>query len=84
MGKLRRAVHMTKQANTNTESLKPIHMDLFGPINIPSLTKKRYALVMVDDCFRYTWVKFLESKDKAAQEIIDHIRVLDRTSNIKV
>lgn len=73
MGKLRRSVHKSKQVNTNTEPLKLIHMDLFGPVNVQSLARKRYALVMVDDYSRYTWEKFLETKDEAAQEIIDHI-----------
>ena len=84
MGKLKKAVHRSKQVNTNTEPLKLIHMDLFGPVNVPSLAKKRYALVMVDDYSRYTWVKYLESKDEAAQVIIDHLRVLERAPNAKV
>lgn len=54
MGKLRRAVHKSKQLNTNSKALKLIHMDLFGPVNVPSLAKKRYVLVMVDDYSRYT------------------------------
>ena len=38
-----------------------------------SLSKKKYALVMVDDFSRYTWVEFLHSKDEAPQIIIDHL-----------
>ena len=48
-------------------------MDLFGLVNVMSLSKKRYALVMVDDFSMYTWVEFLHSKDEAPQIIIDHI-----------
>ena len=66
------------------EPLKLIHMDLFGPVNVPSLEIERYALVMVDDYSRYTWVKFLETKDEAAQEIIDLIKVLDKAPNSEV
>ena len=41
MGKLRRTVHKTKQENTNIESLKLIYMDLFDPMKVSSLDKKR-------------------------------------------
>ena len=84
MGKLKRAVHKAKHVNTNMEPLKLIHMDLFGPVNVPSLERKRYVLVMVDDYSRYTLAKFLETKDEASQEIIDLIRILDRTPDAKV
>ena len=84
MGKLKRVVHKSKNVNTNMEPLKLIHMDLFGPVNVPSLAGKRYALVLVDDYSRYTWVRFLETKDEATQEIIDLVRVLDRTPNDNV
>ena len=84
MGKLKRAVHKSKHVNTNMEPLKLIHMDLFGPVNVSSLERNRYALVLVDDYSRYTWVRLLETKDEAAQEIIDLVRVLDRIPNAKV
>ena len=34
---------------------------------------------MVDDFSRYTWVKFIHSKDEAPQIIIDH---LTQTQNV--
>ena len=49
-------------------------MDLFGPVNVMSIGKKKYALVMVDDFTRYTWVKFLGSKDEAPKIIIEHLK----------
>ena len=84
MGILKRAIHKSKHVNTNMEPLKHNHMDLFGLVNVPSLARKRYALVMVDDYSRYTWVKFLKTKDEATQDIIDHIRVLDKIPDAKV
>ena len=84
MGKLKRDVHKFKHVNTNMELLNLIYMDRFGPVNVPSSARMRYALVMVGDYSRYTWVKFLEAKDEAAQEIIDLIRVLDKTPDAKV
>ena len=39
-------------------------MDLFGPTKTKSLNGSRYAFVLVDDFFRFTWVFFLEHKDQ--------------------
>ena len=49
-------------------------MDLFGPINIMSISKKKYCLVIVDDFTRFSWTFFLHSKDEASQLIINHIK----------
>lgn len=40
-------------------------MGLIGPVSTPSLTKKKYAFVIVDDYSRYTWVMFIQHKNKA-------------------
>ena len=45
-------------------ALDLLHMDLFGPIDIPSLRGSKYAFVVVDDYTRYTWVIFLVHKMK--------------------
>lgn len=42
-----------------------LHMDFFDPVNIMSISKKKYALVFVDDYSKYTWVLFLPSKNEA-------------------
>ena len=39
-------------------------MDLFGPINIMSISKKEYALVIVDDFTRFSWTFFYIQKMK--------------------
>ena len=76
-GKSKRASHKSKEMTSITDPLQLIHMDLFGPVNVMSLSGKRYALVIVDDFSKYTWVLFLHSKDEAPQIIIDHIRKLE-------
>jgi transposase InsO family protein len=56
-----------------------LHMDLCGPMRVESINGKKYILVIVDDYSRYTWVKFLRSKDEAPGTIITflkHIQVL--------
>ena len=67
-----------------TEPLQLIHMDLFGPVNVMSMSRKRYALVMVDDFSKYTWVLFLHSKDEAPQLIIDHIKKIEVEAKLPV
>ena len=43
--------------------LELLHIDLFGPVSTASLYGSKYGLVIVDDYCRWTWVKFLRSKD---------------------
>ena len=38
-----------KSESSIDEPLNLFHMDLFGPVNIISISKKKYALVIVDD-----------------------------------
>jgi transposase InsO family protein len=49
-----------------------LHIDTVGPSRVRSMGGKRYVLVIVDDYSRYSWVFFLESKDK----VFDHFRSL--------
>nr|GEZ19159.1 putative ribonuclease H-like domain-containing protein [Tanacetum cinerariifolium] len=41
-----------------------LHMDLFGPTFVKSLSKKSYCLVITDDYSRFSRVFFLASKDE--------------------
>nr|GEX02618.1 hypothetical protein [Tanacetum cinerariifolium] len=41
-----------------------LHMDLFGPTFVKSLSKKSYCLVITDDYNRFTWVFVLATKDE--------------------
>nr|GEZ03204.1 hypothetical protein [Tanacetum cinerariifolium] len=51
-------------------------MDLYGPIRVESVNGKKYILVIVDDFSRFTWVKFLRSKDKAPDFIIKFLKMI--------
>jgi hypothetical protein len=41
-----------------------LHMDTIGPSRVRSVGGKWYILITVDDYSRYSWLFFLESKDK--------------------
>jgi transposase InsO family protein len=76
-GKSKKATHRSTDASSITEPLQLLHMDLFGPVNVLSISKKRYALVIVDDFSKFTWVLFLSSKDETPEVLIEHIKVIE-------
>ncbi|GJR44438.1 putative ribonuclease H-like domain-containing protein [Tanacetum coccineum] len=51
-------------------------MDLYGPMRVASVNGKKYILVIVDDYSRFTWVKFLRSKDEAPDFIIKFLKMI--------
>ena len=61
-----------------------LHLDLFGPVNVLSISKKRYALVIVDEFTRFTWVYFLFRKDETPEIILEHVKLMENSSTHKV
>ncbi|GKE94543.1 retrovirus-related pol polyprotein from transposon TNT 1-94 [Tanacetum coccineum] len=45
-------------------------MDLCRPMRVQSINGKKYILVIVDDYSRFTWVKFLRSKDETLEFVV--------------
>ncbi|KAJ9567677.1 hypothetical protein OSB04_003643 [Centaurea solstitialis] len=74
LGKMKRVSHKSKLEHGTEKPLQLIHMDLCGPMRVQSINGKKYVLVMVDDYSRYTWVKFLRSKDEAPEIIISVLK----------
>ena len=83
-GKSKKASHRSKDMTNISEPLQLIHMDLFGPVNVMSVSRKRFALVMMDDYSKYTWVLFLHSKDETPQLIINHVKKIELEENLHV
>ncbi|GJR98474.1 retrovirus-related pol polyprotein from transposon TNT 1-94 [Tanacetum coccineum] len=84
LGKSKKASHPLKTANTNTEVLHTLHMDLCGPMRTESINGKKYVLVIVDDYTRFGWVRFLRSKDETPQVIEKFIVKTQRALNATV
>ena len=82
-GKQKKTSFKRKSIWSINEVLKLLHMDLFGPVNIMSISNKKYALVIVDDYTRYSCTFFLHSKDESSQMIINHIRNVETRSKWK-
>ncbi|GJU09627.1 putative ribonuclease H-like domain-containing protein [Tanacetum coccineum] len=59
-------------------------MDLCGPMRVASVNGKKYILVIVDDYSRFTWVKFLASKDEASDFIIKFLKMIQVRLNATV
>ncbi|GKG09827.1 retrovirus-related pol polyprotein from transposon TNT 1-94, partial [Tanacetum coccineum] len=59
-------------------------MDLCGPMRVASINRKKYILVIVDDYYWFTWVKFLASKDKAPDYIIKFLKMIQVRLNTHV
>nr|GFB65471.1 hypothetical protein [Tanacetum cinerariifolium] len=65
-----------KSEDTNQEKLYLLHMDLCGPMRVENINVKKYILVIVDDYSRFTWVKFLRSKDETLYFIIKFLKMI--------
>nr|GEY13317.1 hypothetical protein [Tanacetum cinerariifolium] len=76
MGKSKKKSHKPKSKDTNQEKLYLLLMDLCGPMRVESVNGKKYILVIVDDYSRFTWVKFLGSKDEAPDFIIKFLKMI--------
>nr|GEU75194.1 retrovirus-related Pol polyprotein from transposon TNT 1-94 [Tanacetum cinerariifolium] len=71
-----RKTHKPKSEDTNQEKLYLLHIDLCGPMRVESINGKKYILVIVDDYSRFTWVKFLRSKDETLDFIIKFLKMI--------
>ncbi|GJZ33701.1 integrase, catalytic region, zinc finger, CCHC-type containing protein [Tanacetum coccineum] len=76
LGKSRKATHKPKTINTIMEVLHTLYMDLCGPLRVQSINGKKYILVIVEDYSRFTWVKFLRSKDETPAFVINLLKQL--------
>ncbi|GKB50388.1 retrovirus-related pol polyprotein from transposon TNT 1-94 [Tanacetum coccineum] len=74
LGKSKKHTHTPKTKNTNLEVLNTLHMDLCGPMRVQTINGKKYILVIVDDYSRFTWVKFLRSKDETPEFVIKFLK----------
>nr|GFA52909.1 ribonuclease H-like domain-containing protein [Tanacetum cinerariifolium] len=76
MGKSTKKTQKPKSEDTNQEKLYLLYMDLCGPMHIESVIGKKYILVIMDDYSRFTWVKFLRSKDETPTFIIKFLKMI--------
>nr|GEU50395.1 hypothetical protein [Tanacetum cinerariifolium] len=74
LGKSKKHTHKPKTKNTNLEIFNTLHMDLCGLMRVQTINGKKYILVIIDDYSRFTWVKFLRSKDETLEVVIKFLQ----------
>nr|GEY39886.1 retrovirus-related Pol polyprotein from transposon TNT 1-94 [Tanacetum cinerariifolium] len=84
MGKSTKKTHKPKSEDTNQEKLYLLHMDLCGPMHVESVNGKKFIHFIVDDYSRFTWVKFLRSKDETPDFIIKFLKMIQVRLNVPV
>lgn len=83
-GKQHKASCKKVEDRTIREPLELLHVDLFGPVVVSSLNKKKYCLVVTDDFIKFSWVFFLGFKDETSDIIQDLIIALENQLRLKV
>ncbi|GJZ06642.1 retrovirus-related pol polyprotein from transposon TNT 1-94 [Tanacetum coccineum] len=71
---LHRQTKISENNKYGSSFLHTLHMDLCGPMRVQSINGKKYILVIVDDYSRFTWVKFLRSKDETPEFVINFLK----------
>nr|GEZ89023.1 putative ribonuclease H-like domain-containing protein [Tanacetum cinerariifolium] len=83
-GKQHKASCKSKTVSSVDQPLFRLHMDLFRPTFVKSLSKKSYYLVITDDYRRFSWVFFLASKDETPSILKTFIIGLENLLSLKV
>nr|GEW48399.1 integrase, catalytic region, zinc finger, CCHC-type, peptidase aspartic, catalytic [Tanacetum cinerariifolium] len=84
MGKSKKQSHKPISEDLNQEKLYLLHMDLYEPTSVASVNGKKYIFVIMDDYSRFTWVKFLASKDEGPDFIIKFLKMIQVRLNATV
>ncbi|KAJ0938273.1 putative RNA-directed DNA polymerase [Helianthus annuus] len=83
-GKQHKKSHSQKRVNSVSRPLERLHMDLFGPVNVKSITGDLYCLVVTDDYSRFSWVTFLQSKDQTFGSLITLFRKIENLYQARI
>nr|GEV90277.1 putative ribonuclease H-like domain-containing protein [Tanacetum cinerariifolium] len=67
-----------------TKPLHTLHMDLFGPTFVSSLSHKWYCLVLPDDFSSFSWTFFLKTKDETSGILRNFITEIENLKELKV
>ncbi|GKB64754.1 retrovirus-related pol polyprotein from transposon TNT 1-94, partial [Tanacetum coccineum] len=84
LGKSKKHSHKPKAEDFIQEKLYLLHMDLCGPMRVQNINGRKYILVIVDDYSRFTWVKFLRSKDEVPEFVDKFLKMIQVRLNATV
>nr|GFB08828.1 hypothetical protein [Tanacetum cinerariifolium] len=74
----------SKLVNSVSKPLHTLHMDLFGPTSVSSISHKWYCLVVTDDFSRFIWTFFLKSKNETSGILKKFIIEIENLKDLKV
>ncbi|GJT47375.1 putative ribonuclease H-like domain-containing protein, partial [Tanacetum coccineum] len=84
-GKQHKVSYKAKTAVSSfSEPLQMLHMDLFRPTSVRSISHKFYCLVITDAFSRFSWVFFLAKKDETVGILKEFIKLVENQLNKKV
>src|ERR1044072_2860944 len=83
-GKFSKRSFKAKNIVSTSRPLELLHIDLFGPVKTASPNGKKYGLVIIDDYSRWTWVKFLRSKDESYSVFTSFCTQVQNEKNSKI
>ncbi|GJX47862.1 retrovirus-related pol polyprotein from transposon TNT 1-94 [Tanacetum coccineum] len=75
LGKIKKHSHKPKAEDSIQEKTLSV-MDLSWLMRVQSINGRKYILVIVDDFSRFTWVKFLRSKDEVPDFVIKFLKMI--------
>jgi Integrase core domain len=83
-GKHKRLSFKIKEMVSTNSPLELLHLDLFGPINILSISRKKFVLVIVDDYNLFTWVIFFVSKNEIFEQFVNFCYRVENKKSSKI
>jgi gag-polypeptide of LTR copia-type/Integrase core domain/GAG-pre-integrase domain/Zinc knuckle len=74
-----------KQSETNIErALDLLHMDVCGPMSVPTLGGRRYVVTFLDDFTGLSLVRVMKEKSEVPSMMMEVINLLENQSELKV
>ncbi|XP_019255262.1 PREDICTED: uncharacterized protein LOC109233861 [Nicotiana attenuata] len=73
-GKQVRSSFKLKKEVSTLRPLDLLHMDLYGPMRVPSRGGKKSIFVILDDYSRFIWTLFLRTKDETFQVYVEFVK----------
>jgi hypothetical protein len=61
-----------------------IHMDIWGPVSVPSILGYKYFLTIVDDKSRFTWIFFMKLKSETSHLIKSFVSLIQTQFNTTI
>lgn len=55
-----------------------VHTDLIGPTKTSSYSGNHFAIVLVDDHSRYTWIYFLKEKSEVLSKFVEFTEAIEK------